>query len=424
MTNHPKGAADRPPAEFELDLTTMAHGGSALGRYQGRTIFVPYALPGEHITARITQDKGRFAYAEGLTLLELSPDRVRPRCPHFGPGRCGGCHWQHIDYPAQLRFKEGIVRDQFARIGGLPDVLIPPMIPSPDPWQYRSHVTFSVTADGRLGFVSTDDRTVIPIEECHIIRPELLDLFEQLDLEDVPELDRVRLQVGSAGEDRMIVLGTKDDEPPEIEIDFPASVNFLPSDNAPVNLIGSTHVRYAVKGRTFRVTAGGFFQVNVLQAETLVDLVLERLNLQGGESVLDLYSGVGLFTAFLAERAETVTSVESYPPAVTDADENLAEFENIELIEGSVEDVLPQIEGPFDAAVVDPPRQGLEGAALDALIVHRPRTIVYVSCDPATLARDAKRLVAKGYHVRDVQPIDMFPQTYHIEAVATFSTSR
>ncbi len=410
--------------EIELDLTGMAHGGSALGRYQGRTIFVPYALPGEHITARITQNKERFAYAEGITLFEPSPDRVRPRCPHFGPGRCGGCQWQHIDYEAQLRFKTGIVRDQFQRIGGLPDVPIQPMIPSPDPWQYRSHVTFSVTDDGKLGFVSTDDRTVIPISECHIIRPELLELFEQIAPEDVPELDRVRLQVGTDGDDRLVVIGTRDDEPPEIEIDFAASVNFLPSDNAPVNLIGATHVRYTIRGRTFRVTAGGFFQVNLPQAEKLVELVLNRLNLQGDESVLDLYSGVGLFTAFLAERAALVTSVESYPPAVTDADENLAEFENIELIEGTVEDVLPALEGAFDAAVVDPPRQGLEGTALDALIAHRPRTIVYVSCDPATLARDAKRLVAKGYRVQDVQPIDMFPQTYHIEAVATFVTNK
>ncbi len=408
-------------AEFELDLTAMAHGGSALGRHEGRTIFVPYALPGEHITARITQDKGRFAYAEGVTLYEASPDRVRPRCPHFGPGRCGGCHWQHIDYPAQLVFKEQIVRDQIQRIGGIADAIIHPTIPSPDPWQYRSHVTFSLTRNGELGFVSTDDHTVIPIEECHIIRPELLELFQQLRLEEIPTLTRVRLQVGSESEDRLVLLSTTDDEPPEIEVDLPASVNFLLADNEPLNLIGATHVDYTIKRRKFRVTAGGFFQVNLAQAEKLVDLVLERLNLQGHESVLDLYAGVGLFTAFLAERAALVTSVESYPPSVTDADENLAEFDNVELIEGNVELVLAELDGPFDVAVVDPPRQGLEGVALDALVAHLPGTLVYVSCDPATLARDAKRLAAKGYQLNDVQPVDMFPQTYHIEAVATFT---
>ncbi len=408
---------------FELELTRMAHGGSAIGRHDGRAIFVPYTIPGEHITARITQDKGRFAYAEGVTLLEGSEARAVPRCPHFGPGKCGGCQWQHIDYPAQLEFKRQVVIDQMERLGGLKDVTVHPTIPSPDPWYYRSHVTFHISEDGRLGYISTDNEHVFPIEECFIIRPELLDLFYSLDIEGIENLTRVRLQVGTASDDRMITLSTADDEPPEIESDLPAAINFLLSDNEPLNLIGSSHVTYTIKEHTFRVTAGCFFQVNVPQAEKLVDLVLERLNLQGGENVLDLYAGVGLFTAFLAERAAMVTSVESYPPAVTDADQNLTAFENVDLIEGSVEDVLGELEGPFDAAIVDPPRTGMEGYALDALVSHRPKIIVYVSCDPATLARDAKRLVAKGYQLIDVQPVDMFPQTFHIEAVATFRRS-
>ncbi len=409
---------------IDLELTSMAHGGSALGRSDGRTIFVPYAIPGEQITARITQDKGRFAYAEGVTLYEPSPDRVRPRCPHFGPGRCNGCQWQHIDYPAQVKFKEQIVRDQFTRIGGMPDAPIRAAIPSPEAWAYRSHITFSLTPEGELGFVATDNRTIIPIRECHIIRPELLDLYQQLELEELPDVNRVRLQVGTDPEDRMILISTDSDEPPEVEIDIPASVNFLLSDNEPFNLIGATHVRYTIKGREFRVTAGGFFQVNLPQAEVLIDMVLDRLALQGTESVLDLYSGVGLFTAFLAERAAMVTSIESYPPAVTDADENLIDFENVELIEGSVEEVLGSLEGPFDAVVLDPPRQGLDEEAITALMAHNPRIIVYVSCDPSTLARDAKRLNAGNYYLREVVPVDLFPQTYHIEAVATFIRRR
>jgi len=405
---------------FELDLTRMAHGGSALGQHEGRTIFVPYAIPGEQITARITTDKGRFAYAEGVMLLTPSEARVVPRCPHFGPGRCGGCHWQHIDYPAQLEFKRQVIADQMERIGGFRDLTVYPTIPSPDAWQYRSHVTMHVDDEGRLGYIATDNQHVLPIEECHIIRPELLDLFYALELEGIANLERVRLQVGSDGNERMIVLSTVDDEPPEIESDLPASINFLTSDNEPLNLIGSLHVHYTIKGRTFRVTAGGFFQVNLPLAEVLVDLVLERLNLQGNESVIDLYAGVGLFTAFLAERAAMVTSVESYPPAVTDADANLADFENVDLIEGAVEDVLPELEGPFDAIVLDPPRTGVEPQALDAIAALSPQKIVYVACDPATLARDAKRLASKGYRLLHVQPVDMFPQTFHIEAVAAF----
>jgi len=406
---------------FELKIDEMVHGGRGLGRHAGRPIFVPYTIPGELITARIVDDRGRYAFAEGVTLLEAAPERVRPRCPHFGPvGRCGGCHFQHIDYPAQAAYKRDVVLDQMKRIGGFKDPTVHPTIPSPDAWHYRSHVTFHVDAEGNLCFVGIDDKTLIPIEECHIVRPELLDLFYELNL-DIPELDRVRLQVGSDGDDRMVILSTKDDEAPELEVDLPLSVNFLLSDNEPVNLIGSSRVTYIIRGRSFRVTAGGFFQVNIPQAEVLVDLVLDKLNLQGRESVLDLYAGVGLFTAFLAERASLVTSVESYPPAVTDADENLRDFENVTLIEGSVEEVVPDLEGPFDAAVVDPPRNGMEGRALDALAAHQPRTIIYVSCDPATLARDAKRLAQKGYRLMDIQPVDMFPQTFHIECVAHFA---
>lgn len=404
---------------FDLTLEEMVHGGQALGRHGGRTIFVRYAIPGEHIVARLTDDRGRYAFAEVVRVGQPSPQRVTPRCPHFGPGRCGGCHFQHIAYPAQLEYKRAVVRDQLRRLGGFADPSVLPTIPSPDPWNYRAHVTLHADAEGQLCFVGTDERTLIPISECHIIRPELRALLDELDL-DVPGLDRVRLQVGSEPDDRMVILSTQDDEFPALEVTLPISVNFLLSDNEPVNLIGASHVRYGVRGRIFRVTAGGFFQVNLPQAETLIDLVLERLALRGDEVVLDLYAGVGLFTAFLAERASLVTAIESYPPAVTDADVNLSDLDNVDLIEGSVEDVLPELTERYDAAVLDPPRAGLSPEALDALVALQPRTIVYVSCDPATLARDAKRLVAQGYRMGEVQPVDMFPQTYHIECVTVF----
>lgn len=404
---------------FELTLQEMVHGGQALGRHEGRTIFVPYGIPGEFIRARITEDRGRYAFAEVAEVLQPSPYRVTPRCPHFGPGLCGGCHFQHIDYAAQPGYKRDVVIDQLRRIGGFADAVVQPTIPSPEAWAYRSHVTFHRDDAGNFCFVGTDDETLIPIEECHIIRPELLTLLDELNLDEIPQLDRVRLQTGSGG-DLMVVLSTQDDEAPELEVTMPVSINFLLSDNEPVNLIGSSNVTYTVRGRNFRVTAGGFFQVNVAQAGTLIDLVLEKLDLRGGESVLDLYAGVGLFTAFIAERAALVTSVESYPPAVTDADENLAEFDNVDLIEGGVEDVLFELEDAYDAAVIDPPRSGLDGEVLDALAEIGPRTMVYVSCEPSTLARDAKRLVQKGYRLVDVTPVDMFPQTYHIESVALF----
>jgi len=408
-----------PDETFEVTLLEMVHGGQALARHAGRTLFVPYGVPGERVHARITDDRGRYAFAEVVEVLEPSPHRIAPRCPHFGPGQCGGCHFQQIEYAVQPGYKRDVVIDQLRRIGGFQDPVVHPTLASPEAWAYRNHATFHLDEVGNFCFVGTDNETLIPIEECHIIRPELLELLDELNLDEIPQLERVRLQVGTGG-DLMVVVSTRDDEPPALEVTIPVSINFLLSDNEPVNLIGSSHVTYTLRGRSFRVTAGGFFQVNVPQAGALIDLVLQKLDLHGDEAVLDLYAGVGLFTAFIAERAELVTSVESYPPAVTDADENLVEFDNVDLIEGSVEDVLDDIDGAYDAAVIDPPRSGMDAAALDALAEIGPRTIVYVSCEPSTLARDAKRLAAKGYRLVDVTPVDMFPQTYHIECVAHF----
>jgi 23S rRNA (uracil1939-C5)-methyltransferase len=403
---------------FDLQLKNMAHGGSAMGRHDKRVIFVPYALPGERIRARIVDQKKNFARAEVVEILEPSPHRIEPRCPHFGPGKCGGCHWQHIDYQQQLIYKRDVVIDQLKRLGKFDNPVVQPTIPSPDPWGYRGYVTFTRTRDGQLGFYSDDNRRIIPIETCHIMHPALLELYEQLDLGDA-EVGRVKFQVGSDPEDRMLIIQTPDNLAPEIEVDFPISINLLLSDNEPVNLIGSPQVSYQIFNRKFRVTAGGFFQVNRRVAEILVDQVLSRLELQGGETILDLYSGVGLLTAFIAERSELVISVESYPPAVTDADENLADLENVDLVEGAVEDVLGDLDGPFDGIVVDPPRTGLSPQVIEQLARLDAPRVIYVSCDPATFSRDARQFSQHGYALIDVQPIDMFPQTYHIECVAT-----
>lgn len=394
---------------FELELTAMAHGGSALGRHEGRAIFVPYAIPGERIRARVTRDRKSYAEAEILDLLAQSPARVQPRCRHFGS--CGGCHWQHIDYEAQLVLKRQVVIDQLARIGGLRDVIVHPTIASPDPWGYRSHASFHATSDGRLGFVAPDGRTVIALEECHIIRPELLAMFHAMPSQDLKRDERLRLQVGSDGNERLAAILRVDDR--------------RSGDDAPVSTSGQTFARtgavhYTIKGRTFRVTAGSFFQVNLSQTETLVDLVIERLALTGSERALDLYSGVGLFAAFLAERAGHVTSVEGFPLAVRDARANLARLDNVRLVEGAVEHALSRLDPVYDAVVTDPPRSGMDANTLEALVKRAPTKIVYVSCDPATLARDARRLVDAGYALIDVQPVDMFPQTYHVESVATF----
>lgn len=389
-------------AIIEIDLTGMAYGGAAVGRHEGRAVFVTGGISGERVRARIRQDKGRFALAEVVEVLTPSPERVEPRCGHVG--QCGGCQWQHIDYGAQLTFKQQIVADQLARIGGLKDALVLPTIPSDPPWAYRSHVTFHPTREGKLGFVGVDDRQVIAIRECPISQPALLKLTinrqDAKDAEWKPD-DRVRVQVGSEAGEWLVAVSAREDVPARV-------------------IAGAEAVHYSVKGKTFRVAGGSFFQVNLTQAAVLVEQVMAWLEPVAGGSALDLYSGVGLFTAFLAERFESVVGVESFAPAVEDARFNLTGQGRVAFEVGSVETVLGGLSGPFRAAVVDPPRAGMAPAALDALIAQQPARIAYVSCDPSTLARDAKRLVGAGYRLAQVQPVDMFPQTYHIEAVAWF----
>ncbi len=386
---------------IELILTGMAFGGDAIGRHEGQAIFVPFGIPGERVRVRITQNKGRFARAEIVDVLEPSPHRQLAPCPHYG--RCGGCHFQHIDIEKQSALKQQIVKDQLERIGGIKDAVVHPTLLSPEPYHYRSHVTFHINRANQPSFVALDDeRRLIPVQTCLLMRPELAEFFSHL---RVPEqAKRLRLQVGSTGHAQAFVMDSADAD------------NDSGTARAP-----ETTFTYTIKQYEFRCTAGSFFQVNLPQAEALVDTVLKQLKLQGTETVLDLYSGVGLFTAFLAESVVAVHSVESASLSVADAKHNLSAFSNITIHEGTAESVLPTLQGSFDAAVIDPPRTGMHPTAREALVRLRPERIVYVSCDPATLARDAKPFAQAGYSLQEAQPVDMFPQTYHIETVALFS---
>ena len=414
---------------FELTIDSMGSGGAGVGLRGKRPVFVPYTIPGERLIARPVEVGERQITAEGVTLLDASADRVYPVCPHFGLHRCGRCQWQHIGYEAQLLLKQDMLADHLGRLGGLADraveAALRPVIGSPDQWGYNYQMTFSVTDDhaGKpvLAFPGSDAKTLFPIEVCHILHPDLLDLYDQLDLE-LEGIRRVKLQRGSDGA-RMIVLSLTEDDAPELEIDLPASVNVLLPDNAPMNLIGDSHSRYEINGRTFRVTAGSAFRANLSQLPALVSTVELLLDLRGGETVLDLYAGVGVFSAFAAPKASLVTLVESYPPAVTDADENLADFDNVDVIEGSVEDALATLDDTYDAAVVDPGSRGLSKPEIDALVGTQAARIVYVSDDPASLARDCKRLAQQGYRLAVAQPLDFAPQTYYLETAALFVRS-
>jgi len=403
----------------EIHLTSMAHGSAALGRHEGRVVFVPYALPGERVRVEIIEEKAHHAFARLVEVLEPSPERVAPPCPYFGPAGCGGCQWQHADYPAQLRFKAEIVADQLARIGSIADPPVRPTLPDSAGWAYRNHAQFHPAPGGGLGFQAAASHDAVAIDACPLLHPLLSDLYATLDL-DLEGLVRLSLRAGTATGDQMLVFEMADDLPPALEADVPVSCVLLLSDGVHVNLIGHNHITEVVASHTYRISAPSFFQVNTPQAAQLVRLVSEHLDLQGSETVLDAYAGVGLFTVPLARRAGLVVAVEQAPAAVADLLENTADLDNVDVIEGPVEAVLPDLDVPLDAAVVDPPRAGVDRSALEALAARHPARLVYVSCDPATLARDAKRLVHAGYRLVEVQPVDMFPQTYHTESVALF----
>ncbi len=404
---------------IELKITGMAYGGDGMGRYKERMIFIPGAIAGERVRAELTDERQHYARARLLKVLSPSPARVTPPCAAFGLDSCGGCQWEHIAYSVQALFKGLIVVDQFRRIGKFPEPPVLETIPDPSGWEYRNHAKLHFDAQGNYGFLAGDSHRIVPAESCLILHPRLNDLLAALE-PPLPGLEWMEIRTGTATGDLMIVLQTDDDEQPSLEVDFPLSIVQVLHDDTIVPLIGLDYITEIFHEREFRISATSFYQVNTPQAERLIDLVLEALDLTGEERIVDAYCGMGLFTAFIAPKAASVVGIELNPDAIADARYNLNDMPNVEFRIGTVEDELATIPGPVDAVVLDPPREGLERPAMEALIAHQPQRIVYVSCDPATLARDARRLVDAGYTLEWVQPVDMFPQTYHIENVAVF----
>jgi 23S rRNA (uracil1939-C5)-methyltransferase len=403
-----------PQETLELTLDALAYGGDALARLpDGRVVFVPFGLPGERVRVRVLSQRRGHLRAELREVLAPSPERVAPRCRHFGA--CGGCHYQHLPYPAQLAAKTAILRDQLQRLGKIEDPPVREAVASSLEWNYRNHVQFHLDRNGKLGFMEARSGTVLPIRECHLPEMPLDDLWPALQFEPGLGLERVSLRLGA--EEAMLVLESP--EPPELELEAGLSVIHLRGGEAVV-MAGDEALTMVVNARPFRLSAGSFFQVNTAMAGRMVDHLLERLSLTPGAAALDVYCGVGLFSAFLAPRAGRLIGVESSPSACEDFVANLDEFDNVELYEGPAEDILPGLDVRPEAAVVDPPRAGLEKGALEALLALGPARLAYVSCDPSTLGRDARRLLDGGYRLVEVTPFDLFPQTYHIESISLF----
>lgn len=402
----------------EVTIQRLVYGGDGMGRLEdGRAVFVPFTLPGERVRVRLVEEKRGHARGELVELLQASPLRIQPRCAHYGV--CGGCHYQHIPYDAQLEFKTEILRDQLERIGGLKKPPIRSAVGSPHAFNYRNHIQFHLSPDGKLGFQAAHQNQLVPIRECHLPEAAMEKIWRVLDLEPVPGIDRVGLRLGS-DEEVMLVLEGSEPEALEFAVEeLDISAVQLGPGGALV-LAGSDSLTMAVLGRPFQVSAGSFFQVNTAMAEAMVTHLSALLPVSSASTLLDVYCGVGLFSAFFAERVGRLVGIEAEPSACQDYVVNLDAFDHVELYEAPAEMVLGSVDFHPDVVLVDPPRAGLEGAALDGLLRQQPRYLAYISCDPATFARDTRRLAAGDYQLQQVTPFDLFPQTYHIESLSLF----
>jgi 23S rRNA (uracil1939-C5)-methyltransferase len=434
-----KGRDDAPREEVTLAVESMAHGGAALGRLDGRVGLIDYAIPGEEVRATIRRGKRDFFEGEAVEVLRAAPERVAPPCPYFGP--CGGCQWQHIDPAAQLSFKRAVVEEQLRRIGGLS--LDVSAVHSAAPWAYRHSA--AIALGHAAGFRSRHTRWEIEIHECLISHPAISRLMDDLNgliaREELPNFrGKLWLEVkvvhptGRADEPAIQAIlkgiaGVDPEGKPEIEAAL-ARIAALPSvwslafrraKGGTEAVKGPLNAPVVVAGRPYQLPAGSFFQTNLGLLPELLARIAALVAPYRGGTIADLYCGVGLFALWLAQGSpETaIVGIEVDPLAIAAAEQTARDWgvENCRFVARPAEKALGELPA-VDLVIVDPPRSGLDEKLLRALIERGPRGFVYVSCEPATLARDLAILVAGGYTAGSVEVFDFFPQTYHVESLA------
>ena len=455
---------------LDLDISDIAFGGRGLARIDGMAVFVDQVAPLDRARVRIIRKKKRHAEARLLELLTASPYRVDPPCPYSGV--CGGCKWQFIDYARQLEYKRQHVTESLEHIGGLKEVLVHPTLPSPRIFGYRNKMEFTcsdrrwlmpqelgqegVPRDFALGLhvAGTFDK-VLDIDAC-LLHPDrgnvLLDEVRRyMKASGVPAYG-IRRHTGfwrfvmlrhSAADDRWMVnivtaaqqddlLRPLADRLMELHPRVQSVVNNITARKAgiavgerQVLLAGQSHICDRIGPYEFEISANSFFQTNSAGARQLVETAARYAGLQGDERVLDLYCGTGTITLWLSQQAREVVGIELVDSAVDDARRNCRRnnVSNCRFIGGDIQQVLPDLALRPDVVVIDPPRAGMHKKVVRQVLDMRPPRIVYVSCNPATLARDVE-MMKEHYRVREVQPVDMFPHTFHIESVARLEKTK
>lgn len=407
---------DDPAAQtVTIELHGWAHGGEAVGRLpDGRACFVPYALPGETVEVRVTRRYKRHATAELVSVVTASPHRVTPPCPYYGA--CGGCQLQHASPAHQLELKRRVLIEQLTRIGRQTDPPVADVIAPPGGWPagYRAWARMAVDAQGRLGFRRRGSHDIEPIAHCLLMTEEAAALRHAAG----DGWDGAQEVTLTAGDDAGLITITPEEGAslPAPEGSFGVSIRQEDPTRPAVVVRPPDHVSVEVAGVVLRASAGAFFQAGPAGAAALVEAVMAAVQPTPGERVLDLYAGVGLFSAFLARAGATVTAVEADPIATADARHNLAGLD-VDVRTETVEQTLADVDAA-DVVLLDPPRAGAKGQVCAAIAALSPRRIVYVACDPAALARDVATLADLGYRLHSVQGLDLFGHTAHVEAVA------
>ena len=440
----------------EITIEIEKFGGEmGIAHLDGMTLFVQNALPGERVLARAQKVEKSCAFLKTLSVLAPSPDRRQPPCPYYE--KCGGCVCQHMTYPLSLEMKRERVRDALTRIGGL-SVTVPPLLGMDDPWRYRNKTALpvgGVKGSPEIGFYAPRSHRIVPVDGCLIAKEESDQVLRAVRLwmtkfavEPYDEVSRkglirhVMSRVSRAGKVMAVIVAAKDTLPHEQELKallrtaVPGLVSmYLNINRRGDNVIlgqenrllwGQERLEDTLCGLRYALSPLSFFQVNPIQTEKLYQTALDFADLRGDETVADLYCGAGTISLLLARKAKHVIGIEIVPQAIQDAEENARRngIHNTEFHAAAAEELLPKLVKKGlrpDVIVLDPPRKGCEERVLAAIAECAPEKVVYVSCDPATLARDAKYLCAHGYTAKKCQSVDMFCQTGHVETVALLS---